>query len=232
VEQAFCLRLSAWPFSNQKNGFGAAASGSKRDDKAFLAIGDVAALQATADRLSPAIIRKRLDYWTHLPGPKFSKKSAAKRACRASAPSLRSSTAGISFSNAISPSHKIFERNCELGLWRLTANRISQITFSRVLFEQRQSPGTAWFLYRTTLTKRGVPARSVNNSDGPKRRHAAEVLSSALFPVDNSPTTSNRTDTRQNWPDAWLGADRRPLVQCLRPDNVLGNLVAQGGRRA
>jgi hypothetical protein len=34
----------------------------------------VAALQAAADRLSPAIIRKQLDYWTLIVGPKFSKK--------------------------------------------------------------------------------------------------------------------------------------------------------------
>jgi len=31
-------------------------------------------LQAAADRLSPAIIRKQLDYWTLILGPKFSKK--------------------------------------------------------------------------------------------------------------------------------------------------------------
>jgi hypothetical protein len=34
----------------------------------------VAALQAAADRLSPAIIRGRLDYWTLILGPKFSTK--------------------------------------------------------------------------------------------------------------------------------------------------------------
>jgi len=34
----------------------------------------VAALQAAADRLSPEIIRKQLDYWTLILGPKFSAK--------------------------------------------------------------------------------------------------------------------------------------------------------------
>ena len=38
--------------------------GFRKNDNAFLAIDDVAALQAAADRLSPDIIRKRLDYWT------------------------------------------------------------------------------------------------------------------------------------------------------------------------
>ena len=46
--------------------------GFRKDDNAFLAVGDVAALQAAADKLSPEIIRRRLDYWTFLLGPKFS----------------------------------------------------------------------------------------------------------------------------------------------------------------
>jgi hypothetical protein len=44
----------------------------RKKDNAFLAVGDVAALQAAADRLSPPIIQKRLDYWTLILGPKFS----------------------------------------------------------------------------------------------------------------------------------------------------------------
>ena len=38
--------------------------GFHKTDNAFLAVDDVAALQAAADKLSPDIIRKRLDYWT------------------------------------------------------------------------------------------------------------------------------------------------------------------------
>ena len=48
--------------------------GFRKNDNAFLAVDDVAALQAAADRLSPDIIRKRLDYWTLIVGPKFSAK--------------------------------------------------------------------------------------------------------------------------------------------------------------
>src|SRR5262249_39065807 len=48
--------------------------GFRKNDNAFLAVDDVAALQAAADRLSPEIIRKRLDYWTLILGPKFSAK--------------------------------------------------------------------------------------------------------------------------------------------------------------
>jgi hypothetical protein len=46
----------------------------QKNDNAFLAVENVAELQAAADRLSAEIIRKQLDYWTFLLGPKFSKK--------------------------------------------------------------------------------------------------------------------------------------------------------------
>jgi len=42
-------------------------------------------------------------------------------------PLLGSSTARTLSLSVTSPFHKIFERSCELGLWRLTANRISEI---------------------------------------------------------------------------------------------------------
>src|SRR5207302_7995994 len=48
--------------------------GFRKTDNAFLAVDDVAALQAAADKLSPQIIRTRLDYWTLILGPKFSTK--------------------------------------------------------------------------------------------------------------------------------------------------------------
>ena len=106
--------------------------GFKKDDNAFLAVDDVAALQAAADRLSPQIIRKQLDYWTHLLGPKFSKKERSQMGL-----SRFYSIAQIEYyRNFIFkrhfPIHKIFERSCEIGLWRLTANRISQIFGTRL----------------------------------------------------------------------------------------------------
>src|ERR1700733_2569530 len=47
--------------------------GFRKNHNSFLAADDVAALQAAADRLSPEIIGKQLDYWTLILGPKFSK---------------------------------------------------------------------------------------------------------------------------------------------------------------
>jgi hypothetical protein len=101
--------------------------GFKKDDNAFLAVEDVAALQAAADRLSPAIIRKQLDYWTLILGPKFSKKERSEMGL-----SRFYSIAQIEYCRNFIfkrhfPIHKIFERSCEIGLWRLTANRISEI---------------------------------------------------------------------------------------------------------
>jgi hypothetical protein len=51
-----------------------AGVGFHKNDNAFLAVDNWAPLQAAADRLSPAVIRKQLDYWTLIVGPKFSKK--------------------------------------------------------------------------------------------------------------------------------------------------------------
>jgi len=101
--------------------------GFRKHDNAFLAVDDVAALQAAADRLSPQIIRKQLDYWTFLLGPKFSKKERRQmNLSRFYAVAQIEYARNFIFKRHF-PIHKIFERSCELGLWRLTANRISEI---------------------------------------------------------------------------------------------------------
>jgi len=98
-----------------------------KNDNAFLAVDDVAALQAAADRLNPQIIRKQLDYWTLILGPKFSKKERSQMSF-----SRFYAIAQIEYCRNFIfkchfPIHKIFERSCEIGLWRMTANRISEI---------------------------------------------------------------------------------------------------------
>src|SRR6202050_2012435 len=101
--------------------------GFRKDDNAFLAVDDFPALQAAADRLSPQIIRKQLDYWTLILGPKFSKKERSQMSL-----SRFYSITQIEYCRNFIfrrhfPIHKIFERGCEIGLWRLAANRISEI---------------------------------------------------------------------------------------------------------
>lgn len=101
--------------------------GFKKQDNAFLAVDDVAALQSAADRLNPEVIRERLDYWTFHLGPKFSAREREQISL-----SRFYAIAQIEYCRNFifkrhSPIHKIFERGCELGLWRLTAHKISEI---------------------------------------------------------------------------------------------------------
>jgi hypothetical protein len=101
--------------------------GFRKNDNAFLAVDNVAELQAAADRLSAEIIGKQLDYWTFLLGPKFSKKERSQmNLSRFYAIAQIEYCRNFIFKCPF-PIHKIFERSCELGLWRLTAHRISEI---------------------------------------------------------------------------------------------------------
>jgi hypothetical protein len=112
--------------------------GFRKNDNAFLAIDDVAALQAAADRLSPDIIRERLDYWTLILGPKFSVKERKRvKLSRFYAISQIEYCRNFIFKRNF-PIHKLFERGCELGLWRLTAHKIAEIFGARL---HRRLPG-------------------------------------------------------------------------------------------
>ena len=112
--------------------------GFRKNDNAFLAIDDVAALQAAADKLSPDIIRERLDYWTLILGPKFSVKERKRvKLSRFYAISQIEYCRNFIFKRNF-PIHKLFERGCELGLWRLTAHKIAEIFGARL---HRRLPG-------------------------------------------------------------------------------------------
>jgi hypothetical protein len=106
--------------------------GFRKTDNAFLAVDDPTALQAAADRLSPVIIRERLDYWTLLLGPKFSKKERERISLRRfyAINQIEYSLNFIFKRNF--PIHRIFERSCELGLWLLTADKISEVFGTRI----------------------------------------------------------------------------------------------------
>jgi hypothetical protein len=104
----------------------------RKNDNAFLAVADPEALQAAADRLSADIISERLDYWTWVVGPKFSKTDRAvinlKRHysiqqveyCR-----------NLIFRRSF-PIHKLFERSCDIGLLRMLPDKITQIFGFRI----------------------------------------------------------------------------------------------------
>src|SRR5216683_2554091 len=99
----------------------------RQDDNAFLSTNNLSALQAVADGLDPELIRQRLDYWTLVLGPKFSKKDrTAINLRRAYSLNQIEYCRNFVFRRHF-PIHKIFERSCELGVFRLTADVITQI---------------------------------------------------------------------------------------------------------
>ena len=99
----------------------------RTDDNAFLWTANLEALQAAADGLEPERIRQRLEYWTLVLGPKFSKKErAAINLRRAYSLNQVEYCRNFVFRRHF-PIHKIFERSCELGVFRLTADVITQI---------------------------------------------------------------------------------------------------------
>ena len=104
----------------------------RKNDNAFLAVSDVTALQAAADRFSSGVIQKRLDYWTLRLGPNFSKRErAAVNLGRFYAVNQIEYCRNFIFRRNF-PIHKIFERSCEIGLWRMTASKISEIFGTRI----------------------------------------------------------------------------------------------------
>jgi hypothetical protein len=101
--------------------------GFRKNDNAFLAVDDVMALQKAADRLTGEVIGKRLDYWTLLLGPKFSQREReAMNLHRFYAVNQIEYCRNFIFKRHF-PIHRIFERSCEMGLWRLTAHKISEV---------------------------------------------------------------------------------------------------------
>jgi hypothetical protein len=99
----------------------------RKDDNAFLAVADPLALQAAADRLSVEIIRQRLDYWTLVVGPKFSKADRqAINLKRHYSIQQVEYCRNLIFRRSF-PIHKLFERSCDIGLLRMLPDKITQI---------------------------------------------------------------------------------------------------------
>jgi len=96
----------------------------RKRDNAFVWVENPVELQAAADRLSAEVIQKRLNYWTIALGPKFSQRDrkAAKLERSYYVQQVEYSQNFVFQRNH--PIRKIFERSCELGLWRFTGERI------------------------------------------------------------------------------------------------------------
>ena len=99
----------------------------RKDDNAFLGVSDPGALQQIADSLSPEVIRKSLDYWSLIVGPKFSKPEQKTMNLRRAYYIHQIEYCRNFIFKRSFPIHKIFERSCDLALWRMTAHKISEM---------------------------------------------------------------------------------------------------------
>jgi len=101
-------------------------------DNAFVSVANPDALQTAASSLDPKRIQDRLEYWTFLLGPKFSAhEREGMDLHRRYFISQVEYALNIIFKRNHSI-HTIFERSCDLGLARLTLNRIANIFGWRV----------------------------------------------------------------------------------------------------
>jgi hypothetical protein len=104
----------------------------RKKDNAFLAIDNPETLQQASDRFTPELLQERFDYWTFVLGPKFSKRERkAMNLRRFYAFCQVEYCLNFIFRNTF-PIHKLFERSCELGLFELTAEKVSQIFGQRI----------------------------------------------------------------------------------------------------
>jgi hypothetical protein len=136
----------------------------RKADNAFLGVGDVAALQAAADRLTTALLQRRCAYWVRRLVPVF---SPAERA--ALAPGYRYSMAQMELATDVifkraAPLKALFRRACELGVLVGGAERTTHLFGRRIsrhyqgklqtVLDQRDAghPVLRWY-YQTSFAK-------------------------------------------------------------------------------
>jgi hypothetical protein len=139
----------------------------RKADNAFLAVGDVPALQAAADRLSAALLQRRCNYWVRRVVPVFS--SQEREALR---PGYRYSMAQMELATDVvfkrsAPLRALFQRACELGVLVGGANRTTHLFGRRInrhyqgklqtVLDQREAghPVLRWY-YQSSFAKQYV----------------------------------------------------------------------------
>jgi hypothetical protein len=139
----------------------------RKADNAFLAVSDVPALQAAADRLTAAVLQRRCNYWVRRVVPVFS--SVEREALR---PGYRYSMAQMELATDIvfkrsAPLRALFQRACELGVQVGGANRTTHLFGRRInrhyqgklqtVLDQRDvgHPVLRWY-YQTSFAKQYV----------------------------------------------------------------------------
>lgn len=136
----------------------------RKADNAFLGVADVAALQAAADRLSPAILERRCNYWVRRLVPTFtqSERAALPLGYRYSMAQMELAT-DIIFKRS-APLKALFQRACELGVLVGGAERTTHLFGRRIdrryqgklqtVLDQRDAghPVLRWY-YQTSFAK-------------------------------------------------------------------------------
>ncbi len=139
----------------------------RKADNAFLAVGDVLALQVAADRLNAALLQRRCNYWVRRVVPVFSPEE--REALR---PGYRYSMAQMELATDVvfkrsAPLRTLFQRACELGVLVGGANRTTHLFGRRInrhyqgklqtVLDQREAghPVLRWY-YQTSFAKQYV----------------------------------------------------------------------------
>src|SRR6202165_2631787 len=104
----------------------------RKNDNAFLSTADPKALQGAADKLNSSIIEKRLNYWSWLLCPKFSEQDRKAVNLRRDYSINQIEYCRNFIFKRHFPIHKIFEHSCEMGLFRLAADKVAYIFGVRV----------------------------------------------------------------------------------------------------
>ncbi len=139
----------------------------RKADNAFTGVADAAALQAAADRLSPALLQRRCAYWVRRLVPTFTPVERA-----ALQPGYRYSMAQMEWATDLvfkrsAPLRALFQRACELGVLVGGAERTTQLFGRRIdrryqgklqtVLDQRDAgrPVLRWY-YQTSFAKNYV----------------------------------------------------------------------------
>lgn len=99
----------------------------KKNDNAFVSVEDPTLLQAAADRLNHDIIRDRIEYWSFIVSPKFSKREREKMNLRRFYAISQIEYCQNFIFRRHFPIRKLFERSCELSFLSMTGDKISNI---------------------------------------------------------------------------------------------------------
>jgi hypothetical protein len=161
----------------------------RKADNAFLAVADVAALQAAADRLSASLLERRCNYWARRVVPVFSpdEREALRPGYRYSMAQMELATDVVFKRSA--PLRAIFQRACELGVLVGGANRTTHLFGRRInrhyqgklqtVLDQREAghPVLRWY-YQTSFAKQYVRGdRTAIASCGPKPARTTHTTS-------------------------------------------------------